>query len=82
MKLLQETTNLKGKSLFMPLRAALTANLHGPELPKIMELLGSDKVKQRLIFAETLILPSTGSNTGPSISASIDPSADATKTSD
>lgn len=45
---LQQKTGLKGKALFFPLRAALTAELHGPELAKILDLMGLDSAKARL----------------------------------
>ena len=38
----------KGKKLFMPVRAALTGQAHGPDLIGIIELLGLQKVVQRL----------------------------------
>lgn len=38
----------KGKELFMPVRAALTGRLHGPELPMLAELLGRPRCIQRL----------------------------------
>lgn len=44
----QKQTELRGKSFFSPLRAALTGELHGPELEKIVELMGVEKVKLRL----------------------------------
>jgi len=44
---LQNATNMKGKTFFMPIRAALTATLHGPELPKIFSLLGHPQVLKR-----------------------------------
>lgn len=44
----KEKTDRKGKTLFMPLRQALTGMDHGPELATLMPLLGPDKVKQRL----------------------------------
>ncbi len=48
---LQQKTGLKGKALFFPLRAALTAELHGPELAKILKLLGVEKAQARLAKA-------------------------------
>jgi glutamyl-tRNA synthetase len=45
---IKENTDRKGKSLFMPLRQALTGMDHGPELPNLLPLLGPEKVKQRL----------------------------------
>lgn len=44
---LQTSTGLKGKALFFPLRAALTAMLHGPELARIIELMGIEQTIQR-----------------------------------
>lgn len=46
--ILKKTLDVKGKSLFQPLRVALTGELHGPEMVKIVELLGEDKVRERL----------------------------------
>ena len=38
----------KGKTLFMPLRRALTGRNRGPEMGKLLELLGAEKAKARL----------------------------------
>ncbi len=58
MKNLQHSTGCKGKSLFFPLRAALTGALHGPELIRILDLLGIENAKSRLAeaaqYAQTL----------------------------
>ncbi len=43
-----EATGSKGKMLFMPLRLATTGSMHGPELPKLLHLLGQDLIQQRL----------------------------------
>ncbi|CEG25231.1 glutamate--tRNA ligase [Bacillus sp. B-jedd] len=48
MKAVQKSTGHKGKKLFMPIRAAVTGQTHGPDLPKTIELLGKDKVQKRL----------------------------------
>ena len=45
---LSEKTGHKGKKLFMPLRLALTGELHGAELEKIAVLMGKDRVERRL----------------------------------
>ncbi|WP_375650097.1 glutamate--tRNA ligase [Bartonella sp. OT172YNZD] len=45
---LKEKTGRKGKALFMPLRQALTGMDHGPEMGKILQLLGREKVEERL----------------------------------
>lgn len=42
------TTPRKGKELFMPIRRALTGMIHGPELKKLLPLIGAEKTKQRL----------------------------------
>ena len=36
----------KGKDLFFPIRAALTGNLHGPDLARVASIKGRDKVLQ------------------------------------
>lgn len=41
-------TGAKGKLLYLPLRAALTGETHGPEMDRLWKLLGSDRVHQRL----------------------------------
>ncbi len=38
----------KGKMLYMPLRIATTASMHGPDLPKVLALLGKDTVISRI----------------------------------
>lgn len=40
--------SVKGKSLFMPLRAVLTGKTKGPEMEKVLALLGRDEVLRRL----------------------------------
>lgn len=42
------TTSRKGKELFLPIRKALTGLEHGPELKKLLPLLGADKTRKRL----------------------------------
>ena len=41
-------TGIKGKALFMPIRAAITGRTHGPELKKILPLLGREAVVGRI----------------------------------
>jgi nondiscriminating glutamyl-tRNA synthetase len=38
----------KGKMLYMPLRIATTASMHGPDLPQVLALLGKEIVIERL----------------------------------
>jgi len=44
----QVSTGVKGKSLFMPIRVALTGRIHGPELPVVAELLGRAVCEMRI----------------------------------
>jgi glutamyl-tRNA synthetase len=39
---------IKGKDLYWPLRAALSGNVHGPDLGSIISILGETRVRQRL----------------------------------
>lgn len=45
---IKAATGEKGRQLFMPLRAALTGELHGPELKAVLELLGTERTAARL----------------------------------
>jgi glutamyl-tRNA synthetase len=45
---IKEKTGRKGKDLFMPLRAAITGQNHGPELKDLLLLIGRDRVLKRL----------------------------------
>jgi nondiscriminating glutamyl-tRNA synthetase len=47
-KYVKEKTGAKGKELFMPIRAALTGKVHGPELDKVFVVLGKDTALKRL----------------------------------
>ncbi|MBE0645733.1 MAG: glutamate--tRNA ligase [Bacteroidetes bacterium] len=47
-KQVQADTGIKGKGLFMPLRLALTAEQHGPDLGMMAELLGRDTCVRRV----------------------------------
>ncbi len=51
---LKEQLKLKGIALFKPLRMALTMQESGPELAKIFELLGVQRLIQRLHYCLTL----------------------------
>ncbi len=48
---LKEATGRKGKSLFLPLRQALTGMDHGPDMGELMPLIGEDEVRARLLRA-------------------------------
>jgi glutamyl/glutaminyl-tRNA synthetase len=45
---LKDATGLRGKTLFMPIRAALTGTTKGIELDKILSLIGVEEAQQRL----------------------------------
>jgi glutamyl-tRNA synthetase len=51
---LKEQLGVKGKQLFMPLRIAITYTEHGPELTKIFQLMGQEKILLRLQNALTI----------------------------
>lgn len=46
MKHIQSQAGIKGKNLWMPIRVGLTGQLHGPELPKVVELFGLGKCRE------------------------------------
>jgi nondiscriminating glutamyl-tRNA synthetase len=48
MKEIQKETGVKGKNLFMPVRAAISGQLHGPDLVAIIQLLGKELLIKRL----------------------------------
>lgn len=41
-------TGQQGKQLFLPLRAALTGQTHGPEMPRVFRLMGFERAQHRL----------------------------------
>jgi nondiscriminating glutamyl-tRNA synthetase len=47
---IKQKTGLKGKMLFMPFRAMVTGRLHGPELDKILPLLGYERFTKRIEY--------------------------------
>jgi len=47
-KYAKEKTGVKGKELFMPIRAALTGVVHGPELDRVFAVLGKESAAKRL----------------------------------
>lgn len=46
MKSVQDETDIKGKNLWMPIRVALTGEVHGPDLPRVAEILGYEKCQR------------------------------------
>ncbi len=49
--LIKKNTGMKGKRLFMPVRAMLTGSLHGPELDITVPLLGYARCRARIEYA-------------------------------
>ena len=47
-KEISKETGLKGKKVFMPIRVALTGQMHGPDLHFIIPILGKELVAERL----------------------------------
>ena len=48
MKEVQKDSGVKGKKLYMPVRAAISGNVHGPDLDSIMVVLGKQEVLDRI----------------------------------
>jgi glutamyl-tRNA synthetase len=46
--MLRHTLSVSGKPLFQPLRAALTGELDGPEMAKLLPLIGVERARERL----------------------------------
>ena len=40
--------NIKGKFLYMPIRASLTGKVHGPDLPRVISILGKKECIERI----------------------------------
>ena len=45
---IEARTGKKGRELFMPLRVVITGQTRGPELDKVIELIGHERVLERL----------------------------------
>jgi glutamyl-tRNA synthetase len=56
---LGEATGRKGARLFMPLRAALTGDTHGPELAPLIALMGGERALARLRAAAATLTPTS-----------------------
>jgi len=52
-KEIQNETGIKGKNLYMPVRVAITGQVHGPELVEIIKILGRERIISRLSRFET-----------------------------
>jgi nondiscriminating glutamyl-tRNA synthetase len=55
-KYAKEKSGVKGRDLFLPVRAALTGKLKGPELDRVFAILGRDSACKRLQWAEKACL--------------------------
>lgn len=55
LKEITKELKLKGKDVFMPVRIALTGQMHGPDLDRIISLLGKDNIFKRLEKTEEYI---------------------------
>ncbi len=51
---LRQATGLRGRSLFLPLRLALTGEPHGPELAELLMLISPQHLRERLCRASKL----------------------------
>jgi len=47
-QMVKQDTGLSGKSLFQPLRAAFTGELDGPEMAKLLPLIGKERAHRRI----------------------------------
>lgn len=50
MKMIQKSTGLKGKNLFMPSRVAITGRQQGPDIDKVILVLGKQNLIKRIDF--------------------------------
>jgi nondiscriminating glutamyl-tRNA synthetase len=55
LKSITKELKLGGKKVFMPLRVALTGKMHGPDLDKVVALLGTERIINRLTTTLTKI---------------------------
>ncbi len=54
-KVIQKETGIKGKNLFMPVRVALTGQMHGPEIYEVIDILGRETMLKRLEHVKSLL---------------------------
>ena len=53
MKEIQKETGVKGRKLFMPIRIAVSGQMHGPDLPSVIEVLGKEKALDHIKQVKT-----------------------------
>lgn len=51
-KQIQKEYGIKGKNLFMGTRVVLTGQMHGPEIPHVVEILGKERVLKRIEYVK------------------------------
>ncbi|SHK20931.1 glutamate--tRNA ligase [Tepidibacter formicigenes] len=55
-KEIQKEHKIKGKNLFMGTRITLTGQMHGPEIPLVLSVLGKEKILNRIKYVKENIL--------------------------
>lgn len=56
LKSIQKEYKIKGKNLYMGSRIMLTGQMHGPDIPKVMEVLGKENCLRRLDYVKANVL--------------------------
>ena len=56
LKSIQKEYKIKGKNLYMGSRIMLTGEMHGPDIPKVMEVLGKENCIKRLDYIKANVL--------------------------
>lgn len=51
LKTVQKETGHKGKNLFMPVRVAITGQVHGPDIAEVIEILGMENTINRVEYS-------------------------------
>lgn len=54
-KEIQKEHGIKGKNLFMGTRVAVTGQMHGPDIPFVISILGKEETIKRIDFVKSLI---------------------------
>jgi nondiscriminating glutamyl-tRNA synthetase len=50
LKSIQKEMGVKGKGLFMPVRVAVTGQVHGPDIAEVIEIIGNKRVVKRINY--------------------------------
>ncbi|MDR0880426.1 MAG: glutamate--tRNA ligase [Clostridioides sp.] len=56
LKSIQKEYKIKGKNLYMGSRIMITGQMHGPDLPKVMEVLGKETCLKRLDYVKNNLI--------------------------